>query len=390
MERRTELKILGWALACCIGLAQADMAAVVPPPADPAATLHLPAGFQVNVFARFPPSGSDYFRGPRFMAFGPDNHLYLSLGRDNKLVMLPDRNHDGQADETITISDRLNAPQGLVFLGDRLLVANQDGVVSIENGRIRPFINGLPAGGHTLKSIKLGPDGYLYLNVGSSCNVCKETDPMRATILRYTQSGTPAGRRGAVWAEGLRNSQGFAWHPETQSMYATNDGADMRSAGPGGKMSDDVPPEHLNLIKGGSHYGWPYCWGDHRPDPDFPDSSGICAKMEPPALTLPAHSTPIGITFVHNTGFPPDYQGDALVALHGSWNRERPSGYKVVRIKFRNGKPADVSDFITGWLSENGAWGRPVDVAFGPEGALYVSDDRAGIIYRIVYKGALK
>lgn len=365
----------------------AGMATVTPIPVDPAARLNLPPGFQANVFARLAPAGEDYFRGPRFMAIDPEGHLYLSLGRDNKIVMLPDRNHDGRADEVVTIADRLNAPQGLAFVDGRLLVANQDGVVKIENGRALPFITGLPAGGHTLKSLKSGPDGYLYLNVGSSCNVCAESDPLRATILRYTKDGTPAGKNGAIWAEGLRNSQGFAWHPETKAMYATNAGADMRSDTHNDKPVDDLPPEHLNRIQGGAHYGWPYCWGNRQPDPNFLDPSAICAKMQPPALTLPAHSTPIGITFVDKTGFPAEYQGDAIVALHGSWNRAQPSGYKVVRVTFKNGQPVGVSDFITGWLNDHGAWGRPVDVVFGRDGALYVSDDRAGLIYRITYSG---
>lgn len=367
-------------------IALAEMAAAASLPANPAAALHMPAGFGAQVFAWLPPAGGDYFRGPRFMAFGPDGHLYLSLGRDNKVVMLPDRNRDGHADEIVTVADGLNAPQGLTFVEGQLLVANQDGVVRIENGHARPLITGLPAGGHTLKTLKLGPDGFLYLNVGSSCNVCVESDPLRATILRYTKNGKPAGKRGAVWAEGLRNSQGFAWHPDTFAMYATNNGADMRSDTRNGKPVDDLPPEHLNRIEGGMHYGWPYCWGNRHSDPNFPDTSGICEKMQPPALTLPAHSTPLGITFVGTANFPADFQGDALVALHGSWNRAQPSGYKIVRVKFKNGEPAGVTEFVDGWLDGNSAWGRPVDVLFGPDGALYVSDDRAGLVYRIAYK----
>jgi glucose/arabinose dehydrogenase len=241
-----------------------------------------------------------------------------------------------------------------------------------------------------MKSLKLGPDGFLYLNLGSSCNVCAESNPTRATILRYTKDGKPAGGKGAVWAESLRNSQGFAWQPQTLAMYATNDGADMRSSTLNGKPNDDLPPEHLNRIEAGAHYGWPYCWGNKQPDPNFAGPAGICEKMQAPALTFPAHSTPIGIAFVDKPAFPPDYQGDAIVALHGSWNRATPSGYKVIRVKFKDGQPVGFEDFITGWLNEHEAWGRPVDVMFGPKGSLYISDDRAGIIYRVVYKGDRK
>lgn len=382
-------------------VARANMAPVLPVPADPASALKLPPGFKAGVFARLEPAAGDYFRGPRFMAFGPDGHLYLSLGFDNKVVMLPDRNGDGRADEVVTVAERLNAPQGLAWVQGKLLVANQDGVVRLEqkDGRwpaaaVTPLIGDLPAGGHTLKSLKLGPDGHLYLNVGSSCNVCVESDPLRATLLRYTIDGQPAGAvlsvgrhpTSPVWAAGLRNSQGFAWHPQTGALFATNDGADNRSDKKGLTVNDDLPPEHLNRIERGGHYGWPHCWGDRFTDPNFPGPAGFCEKTQPPALTLPAHSTPIGITFLGRAALPAEYRGDALVAMRGSWNRRDPSGYKVVRVHFKGDKPVGVSDFATGWLGEHGAWGRPVDVAVGPDGAVYVSDDRAGMIYRITYR----
>jgi glucose/arabinose dehydrogenase len=297
------------------------------------------------------------------------------------------------ADKVVTVADRLNAPQGLAFVGDKLYVANQDGVVRLEHGRALPVISGLPAGGHTMKTLKLAPDGFLYLNVGSSCNVCVENEPLRATMLRYTAEGKPAGALvtlgrhapSPIWATGLRNAQGFAWHPGTGELFATNNGADMRSGTRNGAVNDDLPPEHLNNIRGGGFYGWPYCWGDKLVDPNF---SGDCAQMQPPAITLPAHSTPIGITFLDKAAVPLEYRGDALVALHGSWNRNQPSGYKVIRVHFEQGRPVRVSDFAVGWLSSNkGAWGRPVDVAVAPDGAVFVSDDRAGLVYRIIYEG---
>jgi glucose/arabinose dehydrogenase len=383
-------------------LTYAEMAQVIAVPDNLVAALHLPAGFAIKVFAKLDPAGSDYFRGPRFMAFSPAGDLYLSLGRDNKVVMLPDRNHDGVADHVVTVDDHLNAPQGLAFVAGKLYVANQDGLVALQQDGAQKIVSNLPDGGHTLKSLKLGPDGFLYLSVGSSCNVCDEQDPLRATILRYATDGKPAGAlitygRHAptpIWATGLRNSQGFAWHPVTGEMYASNDGADMRSDRKGAAAKDELPPEHLNIIKAGENYGWPHCWGEHVSDPDFAagndSSADFCAKMQTPVITFPAHSTPIGLTFLNRSHFPAEYQNDMLVALHGSWNRQQPSGYKIVRVHFAQNHPVTVSDFVTGWLNASGAWGRPVDVAVGPDGAVYVSDDRAGMVYRIEYKGEAK
>lgn len=383
-------------LSAASSAALAEPAAVLPAPADPAARLKLPAGFTVNVYADLKQQG-EYFSGPRFMAFDTEGQLYLSLGMQNKVLMLPDRNRDGRADEVVLVADKLNGPQGLAFVDGKLLVANQDGVVQLEGNKgqwpatkITPLIRDLPSGGHSLKSLKLGPDGYLYLNVGSSCNVCVESDPLRATMLRYTKDGKPAGAlltvgrhaQSAVWARGLRNSQGYDWHP-SGSMYATNNGSDMRAATKGGVVDDELPPEHLNRIEGGQHYGWPHCWGKQQTDPNFPGADDFCATTQGAAMTFTAHSTPIGIAFLHKSAFPRSYKDSAIVALHGSWNRQQPAGYKLVQVKFDGDKPVSVSDFVTGWLNQEGAWGRPVDVVVGPDGALYVSDDRAGLVYRI-------
>lgn len=394
---RLMLLLLG--LLSSFGL-RADMASVQPLPKNPAEMLRLPAGFKAQVFARLDPSLGGYFRGPRMMAFGPDGHLYLSLGMDNKVVMLPDKDKNGQADAVVTVADNLDAPQGLLFLEDRLLVAEQGGVVAFEQKSGQwtnktPLIRDLPTGGHTMKTLKQGPDGYLYLNAGSSCNVCDEQNPLRATLLRYSPDGRPAGSllslgrhaTSPTWAFGLRNAQGFAWHPVTQEMYATNNGSDMRGASKNGPVDDDLPPEHMNRLVPGAHYGWPHCWGERVTDPKFPGADGFCAGTTPPVITFPAHSTPIGISFLDKSAFPAEYRDDALVALHGSWNRQQPSGYKIVRVHFKNNVPESVSDFATGWLDGKAAWGRPVDILTGPEGALYVSDDRAGLVYRIVYEG---
>ncbi|MGQ0442097.1 MAG: PQQ-dependent sugar dehydrogenase [Methylophilaceae bacterium] len=361
------------------------------PPAE--LNLNLPAGFEATLFAKL---GS---ASPRMLAFNQQGQLFVTAGRNNAVLMLPDTNKDGVAEAPVLVSNALNSPNGLVFVGNDLLVANQDGVVRLsqKNGiwsAPQPFIRHLPTGGHTVKTIKISPDKHLYINVGSSCNVCIENDPARATLLRYTLEGKPAGALevlgrhslAPIWARGLRNSQGFAWHPQTGDMFATNNGADMRAATKNGKVNDDLPPEHLNKIEPSKHYGWPHCWGNQFEDPNFVGADHFCKSTTAPAITMTAHSTPIGITFLAQSHFPAEYKNDAIIALHGSWNREQLSGYKLVRVKFEGGKPVGVVDFATGWLNNNQAWGRPVDVAIGHDGALYVSDDHAGYIYRIRYK----
>ncbi len=370
-----------------------SMSCATEPPAN--LNLNLPKGFEATVYAKLEVM-------PRMMAFDAAGNLFVSSAQSNQVVMLTDSNQDGLADPPIIISKELDAPHGLTFLGDTLLVANQSGVVKFvkENdtwSKPSPFISHLASGGHTVKTIKVGPDNHLYINVGSSCNVCIESDPTRATILRYTLEGKPAGALTVVgqhttlppiWAEGLRNSQGFAWHPVTSEMFATNNGADMRSATKGGQIDDELPPEHINQIKRGAHYGWPHCWGNQVTDPNFPGPDNFCKQTISPAIMLSSHSTPIGITFLNKSHFPDELKQDAIVALHGSWNREELSGYKLVHLKFKDGKPVEAVDFATGWLNDNKAWGRPVDVVVGPDGALYVSDDRSGFIYRIIYKSS--
>lgn len=366
----------------------------------------LPAGFEITIFAKLNATGTKDIKSPRMLAFDKSGNLFVSLASSNQVVMLPDANKDGLAEATVLVSDQLNAPNGLAFVGDDLLIANQGGVVKLRKKNNKwsapqPFIGGLASGGHSLKTIKLSPDNFLYINIGSSCNVCVEDDASRATILRYTIEGEPAGglkvvgqhlHLAPIWARGLRNSQGFAWHPKSGAMFATNNGSDMRSDKKNGKINDEIPPEHFNKIELGKHYGWPHCWGDGNnamtEDPNFVGADDFCKTATSPSISFDSHSTPIGVTFLDKTNFPAEYKNDAIVALHGSWNRQQLSGYKLVRVKFNGEKPERVLDFATGWLnnSSNEAWGRPVDVIAGPDGALYVSDDGTGFIYRISYK----
>jgi len=362
--------------------------------------LNLPSGFEASIYAKL----AKNYGQPRMMALDKEGRLFVAIGSSNQVLMLPDANKDGIAEKPVVIANNLNAPNGLAFINNDLLITNQDSVVKLtqKNGAWsapQPFISNLAYGHHTVKTIKLGPDNHLYINIGSSCNVCVEENATRATIQRYTPEGRPAGSLTTLgqhapdptWAKGLRNSQGFAWHPKTGAMFATNNGSDMRSSTKNGKVNDEIPPEHLNRIESGKHYGWPYCWGNPDnlkamvEDPNFIGAENFCKTATPPAITFISHSTPIGISFLDKTNWPAEYKNDAIVALHGSWNRQNPSGYKLVRVKFNGDTPTEVTDFATGWLNGKSVWGRPTDVVVGTDGALYVSDDRAGYIYRIGY-----
>jgi glucose/arabinose dehydrogenase len=236
-------------------------------------------------------------------------------------------------------------------------------------------VSGLPDGGHSTRTILFGGDGKMYVSIGSSCNVCREKDPRRAAIVRYNRDG--GGEE--IFATGLRNSVGITWHPATKELWGTDNGRDL--------LGDDSPPDEINIIREGKNYGWPNCYADRVVDREF-GTAEICQKSEAPAVKLQAHSAPLGLAFYTGKQFPREYQGDLFVALHGSWNRSKKTGYKVVRVKIENGRPGQVEDFITGWLTENETvWGRPVDLIVGKDGALYLSDDAGGVVYRISYHG---
>jgi glucose/arabinose dehydrogenase len=332
-----------------------------------------PAGFRVNLYA------SDL--GPaRFMAVGPAGEIYVTTRQNGSVIRLRDSNGDGVADESSVFAGGFERPHGIaihdgwVYVGEtgritRVTDTDQDGVA--DNREV--VVPDLPAGGgHFTRTVDFGPDGKMYVTVGSSCNVCIETDPRRASMLQYNQDGSD----GRIYASGLRNSVGFAFQPTTGVIWATDNGRDL--------LGDEFPPEEINVIRDGANYGWPRCHGDREPDPQFGDA-GLCATTEPPAFKMQAHSAPLGLSFYDGADFPPDYLGDVFVAFHGSWNRSEPTGYKVVRVHVSNGQPISIEDFLTGFTAGGKAWGRPVQPIVGPDGALYVSDDEAGAIYRVSY-----
>lgn len=335
--------------------------------------LKVPRGFKVNLFA----AGLDR---PRVIATGPDGHLYVSLPSSGKVIVLPDDNRDGVADREVVFAVKLNRPHGLAFLGKDLVVAETGRILLLQdtNGDLKADVRkvlseDIPSGGgHWTKTVIAGSDGLLYISAGSSCNVCIEEDKRRASVLRLREG------RIEVFAKGLRNSVGIAFHPETKELWGVDNGRDW--------LGDELPPEELNMIAEGGDYGWPYCYGERVPDQDY-GSTERCGSTIPPAVKMLAHSAPLGIVFGSALKFPAYYSDSLYIAFHGSWNRTVRTGYKLVMIPFKNGKPAGTPvDFVTGWGTGQGIWGRPVYPAAGRDGALYVSDDYSGAIYRITYE----
>lgn len=342
------------------------------------APVQVPDGFVVTVFAQG-------LNGPRFIAFGPDGLLYVADRKNDRIVALPDENGDGQADQIIVFAAGLDSPHSLVFHEGAWFVGLPTGVVRLEDtdgdglaDTRETLIDDYPTGGqHSTRTVAFLPDGRMVVSVGSSCNVCEEEDPRRAAILIY-DGPEATGER--LFAAGLRNAVGLDVHPETGELWAVNNGRDL--------MGDDLPPEALYIVQDGADYGWPRCHSGNIEDPDF-GFPGACEGVEDPLVEMQAHSAPLGMVFYTGATFPAEYHGDLFIAFHGSWNRSVPTGYKVVRIPLDGSTPTGpVEDFAFGWLDADTeeVFGRPVGLAVGPDGALYISDDKSGIIYRIAWQ----
>jgi glucose/arabinose dehydrogenase len=336
----------------------------------------LPDGFGIGVFA----SG---LKDPRMMTIGPDGMLYVAERGAGRIIRLPDANQDGQADGVEVIAKGFSQPSSLAFSPDgSLYIAETARVWRLSNPDSQGIfqdrtvvIDDLPSGGHSTRTLLFSPDGSkLYVSIGSSCNVCIEPDNRRATIMQYN----PDGSDGRVYATGLRNAVGITFQPGTLEMWATNNGRD--------NIGDDLPPETIYQVEVGKDYGWPYCHAGRIIDPDF-GSANSCQAIEIPAVELQAHMAPLGLTFYTGNQFPSEYEGNLFVALHGSWNRSVPVGYKIMRVPIISGQAGPAEDFATGWMTSSGnVWGRPVDVVTAPDGSLFVSDDGSGYIYRIFFK----
>ena len=336
--------------------------------------LRVPTGFTVTKFATV--------TGARALLMGADNSVYVSIPNRGTVLRVVDTNGDGTADTTTTVLTGLDRPHGMAFHKGKFYVANTGGVV-----RFALTPAGIPTGapeqlnrydggkGHITRTIVFGADGKMYVSIGSSCNICDETAPERATVMQYDENG----QNGRIYSRGLRNAVGVAVHPVTKQLWVTQHERDNIQPD-----HQDLPTEEINILQDGRDYGWPACHGPKIPNPEYHDQAR-CDRTESPALRMQAHSAPLGILFLDKaTAFPAEYRGDALVAFHGSWNRDTPTGAKVVRIRIRNGRPVSYEDFITGWQNDAGArWGRPVDFAVLRDGSVLVSDDAGNSIYRV-------
>lgn len=325
--------------------------------------------FNITTFA-------ENISGARALVVTETGDLIVSIPNEGAIHLIyKDANQDGVSDGTQLLLNGLNRPHGIHLHDGWLYVAETDAIVRIQfNAKERKFIgtphyivrNSFPGGGnHSSRTVKVGPDNKLYVSAGSSCNVCNEDTPKRASIMQYDLDG----KNEVLYASGLRNTVGFDWQPNTALLYGVDNGRDM--------LGDDLPPEELNQINLGAHYGWPYEYGNNVADNDK-KPTGL--KTSPSSFNLPAHSAPLSLLFIRHN---PQLVNSALVALHGSWNRSEKSGYKVVALSFSADGTIKQHDFITGFEHDGDVIGRPVDLAEDKQGNIYLSDDYTGRIYKI-------
>ena len=342
-------------------------------PVAPLSDLTVPAGFTISVFASGLP-------GARLMTVSPEGVLLVARRRTHEVVALPDQNKDGVAEPEVILTGQTNA-HSLAFRGGYLYIATTPSV-----NRVR-WKNGAPDGApevfvdlptstpavHTSRTINFGRDGRLYVSIGSSCDVCIEGDPRRTTIQVYDADG-----KGRPFAIGLRNANGFDFDPTTGRLWAGDNGQDG--------LGPDFPPDEINLVEEGKHYGFPFFIGNNRPNPTpVTETAPASLKAVPPALELPAHVASTDLRFYTGTQFPAAYRNAMFLAMHGSTAVPPKVGYKVIRVRMKDGRPDGFDDFVTGWLKDDVVSGRPAGLMTGADGALYISDDNKGFIYRVSY-----
>jgi len=353
----------------CLALALAQAAHAQRSPIE---NIKLPPGFEISVFA-------DDVPGARSLALGKSNVLFV--GTLTKGSVYAVRYRDAKAAQVIAIASGLRMPNGVALKDGALYVAEVgrilrfDNIEShLDNPQYAVVTDRFPRDiHHGWKFIRFGPDGWLYVPVGAPCNIC-EPDARHGLISRIK----PDGSGYEVFARGVRNSVGFDWDPRTKELWFTDNGRDW--------LGDDSPADELNHApKSGMHFGYPYCHQGDTPDPEL--GKRPCSEFTPPAVKLGPHVAALGMRFYTGTQFPPEYRNNIFIAEHGSWNRSKKIGYRIKRVVIEGGRAVKHEVFAEGWLQGESAWGRPVDIEVMPDGSLLVSDDHAGVIYRIAYRG---
>jgi glucose/arabinose dehydrogenase len=342
----------------------------------PADSIKLPAGFEIGVFAADVP-------GARSMTLSPNGTLFVGTRSEGVVYALANATRSPRAERPVVIARRLNLPNGVAFRDGALYVAEIHRVLRYDDIEARlghppaPVVvsDRLPRDRHHgWKFMAFGPDGWLYVPVGAPCNACEPPGPLHETIARMRADGSGL----EVFARGVRNSVGFDWHPGTRALWFTDNGRD--------RLGDDEPPDELNHApRGGLHFGFPYCHGKSIADPEY-GRKRACSEFTPPDMELGPHVAALGMRFYTGGMFPPEYHRQIFIAEHGSWDRSTPIGYRVSLVRLEGDRAVKYEGFAEGWLQNGRPWGRPVDVLVMLDGALLVSDDYAGAIYRISYK----
>jgi len=360
-------------LVAALAAAVASCAESKPEPVD-LAQLSLPAGFHIALYA------ADV-TGARELALGTNGTVFVGSRGDGKVRALIDADHDGRAEKVVVIASDLHLPSGVAFHDDDLYVGAVSRILryrAIESHLDAPpepeiVTDRLPSSdSHGWKFIAIGPDGRLYVPIGAPCNIC-EPDKDHAKLI----SMKPDGSDWQDIAYGIRNTVGFDWQPGTQALWFTDNGRDQ--------MGDDMPSDELNhLSRVGEHFGFPYCQQGDTLDPKFGKGKS-CADYTAPVLKLGAHVGSIGMRFYTGTMFPPEYRGAAIIAEHGSWNRTRKSGYRVMSVRLDGDRVLAYQPLVDGFQRDEVVFGRPADVLVMPDGALLVADEYAGAVYRVTY-----
>jgi glucose/arabinose dehydrogenase len=338
-----------------------------------AQSLWLPSGFSISLVG-------GGLKRPRFMAFDDAGNLLVAAAGAGAVYRYPGA--DGSIQPTpqppAALLSGLDEPSNVALSSGYLYVGETSAISRYRYdaatgsvGAREVVVPDLPRGGHSTRTVLFGPDGWMYVSVGSSCNICDETDERRAAVLRFAPDGSGYER----FAWGLRNAVGLAIQPGSGLVWATVNERD--------NQGNEIPPDLVTIVEEGQNFGWPGC----QPPAARPQEPGRdCSGITPPTVGIQAHSAPLGLAFYTGHAFPPEYANDLFVVQHGSWNRQPPAAPKLLRIHFDGDQPVSAADFLTGWQDTDGnRWGRPVGVIVAPDGSLIVSDDQAGLLYRVSF-----